>query len=255
MPPSLINRFSEYQYRWIKRAGKQLLRNFGEFQSRHSLVSTEPFIAKETFAWTGDLESCWETIRSDADFVLKHPEQIPAFHQMSEDQKRISKGDNWKVFAFYVFGERIEENCQLCPDTAQALDKIENLQNAFFSILAPHYHIPAHKGPTRAIIRVHLGLIIPTERDKCWLRVEDQFATWEAGKCLVFDDSYEHEVHNETDERRVVLFLDFDRPMDRWGSFVNGVIIRLLKGSKYVKHPLKNLAAWNKERRDTPAAN
>jgi len=247
MSTSITSRISQLQYKLVKRFGKQFLRKMSEFQSRHSLVSTEPFIPQSAFKWTLDLESDWQAIRSELDQVIQNPEEIPTFHQLSEDQTRISKGNNWKVFTFYVFGKRVEENCVICPETAKALGKIKNLQNAFFSILAPQYHIPAHKGPTRAIIRVHLGLIIPEQREKCWIRVHDKFATWEEGKCLIFDDSYEHEVHNETDQLRVVLFLDFDRPMDRVGSIVNSLIVNLLRSSKYVKQPLKNLSAWNKQ--------
>jgi beta-hydroxylase len=247
MSTSEANRISNYKYQLVKRIGKQFLRKMGDFQSRHSLVSTEPFIPQSAFKWTLDLESNWQEIRSELDQVIQNPEEIPAFHQLSEDQTRISKGDNWKVFTFYVFGKRVEENCAICPETAKALRKISNLQNAFFSILAPHYHIPAHKGPTRAIIRVHLGLIIPEQRDKCWIRVHDKFANWEEGKCIIFDDSYEHEVHNETDQLRVVLFLDFDRPMDRLGTIANELIVKLLRSSKYVKQPLKNLSSWNKQ--------
>ncbi len=247
MSASLASRISASQHRFTKRVGKQFLRKMGEFQSRHSLVTTEPFIPQSTFKWTHDLESSWQSIRKELDEVIQNPEEIPAFHQLSQDQTRISKGNNWKVFTFYVFGKRVDENCALCPETAKALGKIKNLQNAFFSILAPHYHIPAHKGPTRAIIRVHLGLIIPEQREKCWIRVHDQYATWEEGKCMIFDDSYEHEVHNETDQLRVVLFLDFDRPMDRFGTIINGIIVYLLRSSNYVKQPLKNLSMWNKQ--------
>jgi len=247
MSTSITDRISVYQHKLVKRLGKRFLRKMGEFQSRHSLVSTEPFISQTSFKWTYELESNWQKIRQELDKVIRNPEDIPAFHQLSEDQTRISKGNNWKVFTFYVFGKRVDENCVICPETAKELGKIKNLQNAFFSILAPHYHIPAHKGPTRAIIRVHLGLIIPEQREKCWIRVHDKFTTWEEGKCIIFDDSYEHEVHNETDQLRVVLFLDFDRPMDRVGTWVNNLVVGLLRSSNYVKQPLKNLSVWNKQ--------
>ena len=63
---------------------------------------------------------------------------------------------------------------------------------------------------------------------------------------VVVDDSYEHEVFNDTDETRVVLFLDFDRPMDRVGAVVNWLVVRALRLSPYVRDPLKNLAAWDR---------
>ena len=176
---------------------------------------------------------------------MQHPEDIPTFHQISPDQGRISKGDNWKTYTFYAIGARIDDNCAECPVTAELLDKLPNLQNAWFSILAPRYHIPPHKGPTKAFIRCHLGLQVPKEREKCWIRVDEEICHWEEGKCLVFDDTYEHEVLNDTDEWRVVLFLDFDRPMDRIGTWFNQGVLGLIRSSHYFKDPMKNITNWN----------
>ena len=36
--------------------------------------------------------------------------------------------------------------------------------------------------------------------------------SWEAGKILLFDDSFEHEVRNDTDEERVVLLIRLWHP-------------------------------------------
>jgi beta-hydroxylase len=231
--------------RAVIRSGKFLLRSIGAFQSRHSLVGTGPILDNADFPWVETLEDHWRAVRDELDAVLVHPEDIPAFHQLSPDQQRISKGDNWKTFAFYIYGNRVAENCALCPTTAALLDGLPGLQNAWFSILAPHYHIPPHRGPTRAVIRCHLGLQVPEDSDNCWLRVDDRICHWQTGRCLVFDDTYEHEVRNDTGEVRVVLFLDFDRPMDLPGRLVNRLLIAAIRSSAYVKDPLQNLAAWN----------
>ena len=231
------------------RLARRLLRSVEAFQGRHSLVGDAPVLDKDAFPWVEPLEDATADIRGELEHVLEHPEDIPAFHQMSPDQTRISKGDNWKTFVFYVFGKRVDENCQLCPATAQVLDALPSLQNAWFSILAPGYQIPAHRGPTRAILRAHLPLIVPDDWKNCWIRIHDQRYHWSYGQCIVFDDTYEHEVHNDTDQRRVVLFLDFDRPMDRIGKIVNRSLVGLFKGSKYVRDPLKNLDAWNRKRK------
>ncbi|MDH3644747.1 MAG: aspartyl/asparaginyl beta-hydroxylase domain-containing protein, partial [Gammaproteobacteria bacterium] len=152
----------------------------------------------------------------------------------------------WKTFAFYVFGIRLDENCERCPETVRVLEQLPELQNAWFSILAPRYHIPPHKGPTRAVVRCHLALQVPQDAPNCWIRVDEEVRAWESGKCMVFDDTYEHEVKNDTDEVRVVLFVDVTRPSDRLGRVFNKLLIMAIRGSAYVKDPLKNLAAWNK---------
>ncbi|MEO0422185.1 MAG: aspartyl/asparaginyl beta-hydroxylase domain-containing protein [Pseudomonadota bacterium] len=232
--------------KYIIKGGKHLLRWFGEFQAKHSKVPTTPFIDNAVFPWVPALEAESRAIRAELDQLLEHPEDIPAFHQLSPDQKRISKGNNWKTFGFYVMGNRLEENCAVCPQTAAALERIPDLQNAWFSILAPEFHILPHRGPTRALVRVHLALRVPERAEDCWIRVDEERYHWREGEVVLFDDTYEHEVYNNTDEVRVVLFIDVLRPMDRVGQWVNGTLLALLKSSTYVKKPLENLREWNR---------
>lgn len=236
--------------RWLIRAGKNFLRWNGEFQTRHSLIPTTPTLDNKVFDWVPELEAAYPDIRKELDHLLQHPEDIPAFHQLSPDQKRISKGDNWKTFGFYVYGQRVDANCAVCPRTAAVLDKLPGMRTAMFSILKPHYHIEPHRGPTRAVVRAHMGLKVPEQKDKVWLRVDNDYIHWDEGKVVLFDDFYEHEVRNDTDEYRAVLFLDIDRPMDKVGTLVNRLLFALISASPYVKQPLKNLAAWNKNQQN-----
>lgn len=230
----------------VVKLGKHLLRGLGRFQARHSLIATTPFIDNSAFDWVADMEGTWESVRDELEHVLEHPEDIPAFHQLSPDQKRISKGDNWKTFPFWVFGKRLDDNCGVCPQTAALLEKLPGLQNAWFSILAPRYHIPPHKGPTKAVVRVHLGLRVPKDHEQCWIRVDEERYAWREGEVVLFDDTFEHEVQNHTDELRAVLFVDVLRPMDRVGGWVNTALLALVRSSTYVQAPLKNLREWNK---------
>jgi beta-hydroxylase len=241
---SVVTSIKAAKRRLIHQSGKHLLRTLGDFQGRHSLAGTTPFLPNDEFPWVADLENNWQVIRSELDRVLVHKDEIPSFHQISPDQARISKGDNWKTFVFYGVKVRVDENCAQCPNTAELLDNLPTLQNAWFSILAPRYHIPPHKGPTRAFIRCHLGLQVPQDAENCWIRVDQEVRHWQEGQCMVFDDTYEHEVLNDTDEQRVVLFLDFDRPMDRVGESVNRMILKAIKSSHYFKDPMRNMVKW-----------
>ncbi|QWT21651.1 aspartyl/asparaginyl beta-hydroxylase domain-containing protein [Bacillus sp. NP157] len=233
---------------WLIRGGKRFLRWSGTFEAKHSLVPSTPVIGNEVFDWVPRLEAAWPVIREELDHLLEHPEDIPAFHQVSPDQKRISKGDNWKTFGFYVYGKRVDDNCAVCPRTSAVLDTLPGLRSAMFSILQPRYRIAPHKGPTRAVIRAHLGLKVPADAQNVWIRVDDQILHWQEGKVVLFDDSYEHEVHNDTDEVRAVLFLDIDRPMDRIGTLANRLLFKLISASPYVRQPIDNIARWNRER-------
>lgn len=238
----------EKRRKLVIRGGKYFLRWLGRFQGRHSKIPVTPVLGNEAFDWISRLESATPAIQHELEGVLRNPEDIPAFHQLSPDQKKISKEDHWKTFALMVFGQPVADNCAQCPQTSEVINGIKGVQNAFFSILAPRYHIPPHKGPTRALVRCHLALEVPQQADQCWLRVDNERCHWQEGEVLLFDDTYEHEVYNNTDERRVVLFMDIDRPMDWLGTVVNGVLLRLLKMSTYVKTPMRNLARWNRDK-------
>ncbi len=80
---------------------------------------------------------------------------------------------------------------------------------AYFSVVAPHSHVEPHCGPTNARIRIHLGLRTTAEAR---LRVGMETRSWEPGRCLVFDDSWEHEVWNDAETPRSVLLLDIAHP-------------------------------------------
>ena len=51
-------------------------------------------------------------------------------------------------------------------------------------------------------------------------------ANWSEGKSLIFDDTYEHHVWNDTGRTRVVLFLDVMRPTRFPGSGINQAVAK-----------------------------
>jgi beta-hydroxylase len=234
--------------RTVKNSGRFLLETLAGFIGRQSLIGDQPVFDRSVFPWIPELESNWQEIRAELNQVLESRDRLPSFHQVSPYQKRISKGDNWKTFVLHVFGDRFQPNCQRCPQTVRQLERIPGLRNAGFSILAPHYRIPPHRGPTNGIVRIHLALKIPKDDENCWIRVDDQILHWTVGECIVFDDFYEHEVQNNTDEERVVLFFDVDRPMRLPGRLLTQSLINGLKHSAYVRDPVRNLRAWERGR-------
>ena len=59
---------------------------------------------------------------------------------------------------------------------------------------------------------------------------------------MEFDDSWEHEVYNQCDEDRVILIVDFRRPMPQPFAAVNRLVQRIMK-TVYGRHVLERLAA------------
>jgi ornithine lipid ester-linked acyl 2-hydroxylase len=183
------------------------------------------FFDPESFPWVTRLEAEWMAIRKELDTLMMRREEIPNFQDVSKAQKALTEGDQWKTFFFYSFGNKTEENCARCPETVRLLHRIPGMKSAMFSILAPGKHIPPHRGPYKGVLRYHLGLIIPGPEGSCRIRVGNQVQCWKEGKSMIFDDSHEHEAWNDTDGYRVVLFVDFVRPVVFPLSLVNRSII------------------------------
>lgn len=239
-----LQRFRRLRRRYVKRVGKRGIRKLGDFLGHQSLVGDPPVFEPATFPFLEPLEREWRLIRSECDAILEAREHLPPFQSISPDQAKIASGDRWKTFILFGFGYKSERNCARCPETTRLLEAIPNLRSAWFSILSPGYHIPPHRGVTKGIVRGHLGLIIPAARERCTMRVGDRVCTWEEGKFLVFDDTYDHEVHNDTEEERTVLIVDFDRPMRMPGTIVSRAFLQGIRWTAYVQDARRNLNAW-----------
>ncbi|MFN2507454.1 MAG: aspartyl/asparaginyl beta-hydroxylase domain-containing protein, partial [Chthoniobacterales bacterium] len=215
----------------ILRYGRKLLRQVQKGIERASLIGDHAFFSATQFPWAAELEMKWGVIREELDEVLKRRDQLPDFHEISPDQKHLAQENTWKTFFFFAYGLEAPANAARCPRTSALLKAIPGAQTAFFSILSPHMHIPAHRGPYKGVIRCHLGLIVPEPAEKCRIRVDDQIAHWEEGKCMFFDDTYEHEVWNDTAGIRVVLFMDVVRPLRFPMSLINRLVIKAIAAS------------------------
>ncbi|WP_310725569.1 aspartyl/asparaginyl beta-hydroxylase domain-containing protein [Streptomyces sp. N2A] len=212
--------------------------------AHHSRFEDSPFIPESAFPWSRELEDNWRDIRAELDTLLEHRDALPNFQDISTVQRQITNDNQWKTFFFYGYGYRFDPNCERCPRTAELLAHIPGLKTAFFSILGPRKHVPPHRGPYKGVVRYHLGLKIPSPEDSCGIRVGGQEAHWREGAGMFFDDTYEHEAWNGTDEDRAVLFLDVVRPMAFPYSLLNDMVIKGIARSRFVQDAKGNQDAW-----------
>jgi beta-hydroxylase len=212
---------------------------------RYSSVGQHPFFNPAEFDWIPRMETRWTAIRDELRAVLRDRERIPSFHEISPDQVNITNDDKWKTYWLYAYGRKMPENCSHCPETTRLIEAVPGIKTAFFSILAMGKHIPEHTGPYAGVLRYHLGLIVPRQKEACRIRVGSDVAHWEEGQSVVFDDTYPHEVWNDTDEERVVLFIDFARPLPFFISVLNELTIWLFGRSGFVQDVVENVTDWN----------
>ena len=63
----------------------------------------------------------------------------------------------------------------------------------------------------------------------------------------MFDDTYEHEVWNDTRGTRVVLFLDVVRPLRFPRELLNWLVLQVIAHSPYVQDGADNYRKWEKK--------
>lgn len=144
--------------------------------------------------------------------IIKEEFENISSRVIGHPQKDLLNAGNWLTFPFYRSG-RIDDNCLSCPKTAEIIEslplchELEGL--AYFSVMQPGTKIKPHCGPVNTRIRYHLTL---SSDEQAWMRVGDEERHWKNGECLVFDDSFEHEVQHHGGVPRVVLLVDCWHP-------------------------------------------
>jgi ornithine lipid ester-linked acyl 2-hydroxylase len=245
----------ERTVQWTIAVGERVLAPIERFIGRRSLVGDATFFPLERFPWVKDVEEQWPVIREELERVLDDHAALPNFQDISKDQIEITDDDRWKTFFLYGFGFKAKLGVEMCPRTAALMEQIPGMKTAMFSILSPRKHILDHRGPYKGVLRYHLGLIVPRDKEACRIRVGEDVRHWEEGKSMIFDDTFNHEVWNETDETRVVLFVDVLRPLPVPESAINRLIVKAIGFSPFVLDAKRNQEAWERrylERRRAP---
>ena len=234
----------ELAYRVTVNWGARVVRSLERLITWGSRVGNPTFFEPARFPWVEPLERSWPAIRRELDGVLAYWQALPAFQDISIDQRDLSDDDRWKTFFFYAYGIRADKNCSRCPVTTGVIEAVPGMMTAFFSIIEPGKHIPPHRGPFKGVLRYHLGLMVPEPRERCRIRVGSDIRHWEEGGSLLFDDTYEHEVWNDTGGRRVVLFLDVVRPLRFPANWINRFVLWAIAHSPFVQDGVRNYKAW-----------
>ncbi len=212
-----------------------------------SKVGNPPIYDNAVFPWAQLVEKDWRAIRAELDHVLERKDDLPGFHELSTDVSTISQDRGWKTFFLSGYGFKSENNIRKCPETWRICQNIPGLITVMYSILEPGKHLPAHRGPYNGVLRLHLGLIVPEPRDQLGIRVEKEVYRWKEGEAVIFDDAYEHEAWNNTPHTRVVLFVDFRKPLRFPANFFNWLLLNLAIFTPFIREGMDNQKAWEKK--------
>jgi beta-hydroxylase len=194
-----------------------------------SKVPTRPFLAADDFPDLAPLAADWAVIRDEG------------LRLAAEDKVRVATGDNdlgfhtffkrgWTRFYLRWYGETPASAARECPKTVELLNRFPNVKGAMFALLPPRARLGKHRDPFAGSLRYHLGLATPNSED-CWIEVDGQRRSWREGEVMIFDETFVHEVRNETDKHRLILLCDVERPLQAPMGAINRWMMRRVMGA------------------------
>ena len=185
-------------------------------------LPTAPYHDPMLQPWALQLAAAWHDIRDEATALLAEDRDFESFLGLKPGQKRDGYvgGSNpnaaWDAYFFYRHGRRLDDHHARCPKTSAVIESIElcrvdrQAPEVCFSVIRPQSTIVAHYGVTNTRLVMHLPLIVPSD---CALNVVDAGEHhWREGELMMFDDTFQHEAWNRSDEPRLILLMDCWNP-------------------------------------------
>ncbi|MBV8466205.1 MAG: aspartyl/asparaginyl beta-hydroxylase domain-containing protein [Burkholderiales bacterium] len=192
-----------------------------------SSAPSKPYLPLESCPELALLTSHWKEIREEA-VALYDTGAIKASAKYDDVGFNSFFKTGWRRFYLKWYGTAHPSAEALCPRTSELLKQVPTVKAAMFAALPPGSRLVKHRDPFAGSIRYHLGLITPGS-DDCYIEVDGQRYSWRDGEAVMFDETYLHFAENTTDQNRIILFCDVERPMwfwpARWFNHLVGYIL------------------------------
>lgn len=187
----------------------------------YPFLPADEFFDRKHFPWMEELEARTDAIRAEFLAMIERDQaQVRPYVRQDAGTPRnkwtaLDGSLDWGAAFLWEYGVRNAAVCDACPQTVAALEALPRADipgrapSAFFSLLKPKSHIPAHTGVTNTRAIIHLPLVVPPG---CFFRVGGETRPWEEGVAFAFDDTIDHEAWNDSEYLRVVLIFDVWNP-------------------------------------------
>lgn len=142
--------------------------------------------------------------------------------------------DGWKIYIVKLGKNNFAE--ETMPELTKILNDIPEVVSCAVSILPAKKAIPIHVGYSKGVVRYQLAIKVPKDRENVFICVNGEKYSWTEGEGVLFDDTYPHKVYNNTDEDRVVLYMDVMRPfLNPFLDILNKFVVYLVSNSSIAK--------------------
>ncbi len=182
-------------------------------------LKAQAFHPLSGFSWAENVEHKFEDIKHELLQLFSQNSSIKPYIKEANTGNTgldtLANSLNWSSIHLIQGGEYRDELLKQCPVLSSVLKELPlpvlsgNAPEAFLSVLKPNTAILPHYGLSNIKLTVHLGIDIPSD---CAIRVGNDTHTWQQGKLMVFDDSFEHEAWNKSNENRIVFIFEIWHP-------------------------------------------
>lgn len=194
-----------------------------------SRLPAKPYLPVSGFPELQLLQDHWQEIRDEARLLAEAGE-------IKKSDKYNDAGFNsffktgWTRFHLKWYDEAHASAKALCPVTTGLLQRIPTVKAAMFAALPPGGRLVTHRDPFAGSVRYHLGLATPND-DRCYISVDGERYSWRDGEGVIFDETYLHYAENQSEQMRIILFCDVERPLNNplaraFNRFISHTLIR-----------------------------
>ncbi|MBL4673792.1 MAG: aspartyl/asparaginyl beta-hydroxylase domain-containing protein [Arenicella sp.] len=194
-----------------------------------STLPNKPLLNTDDLAELKVLRDNWEVMRDEA-LQLAAQGEIKAADGLNDAGFNSFFKTGWTRYYLKWYGDPLDSAERQCPKTIEILKQVPSVKAAMFASLPPGGLLTPHRDPFAGALRYHLGLVTPNH-DDCYILVDGEKHVWHDGKDVLFDETFIHEAHNNTDTNRIILFCDVNRPMkldiiNKFNTFMSSTLMR-----------------------------
>ncbi|MBU2970398.1 aspartyl/asparaginyl beta-hydroxylase domain-containing protein [Pseudoalteromonas sp. C2R02] len=188
--------------------------------------SQKAFVKTEKFNKLNILEDNWQKIAQEAQGL-----HDKGFFEQTTSKENSSFYDvgfrtfykyGWSKFYCTWYGTHLNSAMAHCPKTVELLNQIPSVNGAMFTLLPAKSKLTRHLDPVACSFRYHLGLNTPNSED-CFINVDSTKQSWKDGEAFIFDETCLHYVENNSQDMRLILMCDIERPMNIFGKLFNKI--------------------------------
>ena len=168
-------------------------------------LSSQPWYDTSHYPFIARIEAGFGDIKADLLYNLEN-----RLHLFTGETENLHVGGAWTELRLKSSGHGFTEHTEYFEKTMKHIRECgQDFTSIKFSAIQPGTHIRTHTGPSNERLRLHLTLV---HDGGARIRVGRDWHTWEEGKVIMFDDSWEHEVIHTGHNIRVVLIMDIWHP-------------------------------------------